>query len=108
VLVFHPDQEGVERVRLFRDSLREEGIPASRIFALSNRPFPTDSLTQGSVQERLGSLPVAAIPNMGDNLALANTMHIPLQLRFPDARGTKALGEFSTELQERMRAPEPA
>jgi Flp pilus assembly CpaE family ATPase len=108
VLVFHPDEEGVERVRLLRDSLREEGVPANRICALSNRPFPTDSLTQRSVQERLGRLPVTAIPNMGDSVALANAMHVPLQLRFPDARGTAALSEFAAQLAERLRNPEPA
>ena len=108
VLVFHPDEEGVERARLLRESLREEGIPANRISALSNRPFPTDSLTQRSVQERLGNVPLAAIPNMGDNVALANAMHVPLQLRFPEERGTAALHEFSIQLLERVKNPEMA
>jgi len=108
VLVFHPDEEGVERARLLRESLREEGIPADRISALSNRPFPTDSLTQHSVQERLGKMPLAAIPNMGDNVALANAMHVPLQLRFPEERGTAALHEFTTQLLERLQNPELA
>jgi len=108
VLVFHPDEEGVERARLLRESLREEGIPADRISALSNRPFPTDSLTQHSVQERLGKMPLAAIPNMGDNVALANAMHVPLQLRFPEERGTAVLHEFTTQLLERLQNPELA
>lgn len=108
VLVFHPDEEGVERTRLIRESLREEGISANHISALSNRPFPTDSLTQRSVQERLGKMPLAAIPNMGDNIALANAMHVPLQLRFPEERGTAALLEFTTGLLERLKNPELA
>lgn len=104
VLVFFPDELGVSTAIEIRESLFQDGIPSDRVLFLSNRPFPTDSLTVRSVEARLGGSELTAIPNMGDNIALANAVHTPIERRFPEGRGTAALEEFASRIREKLGA----
>ncbi|MFN2148531.1 MAG: response regulator [Anaerolineales bacterium] len=102
ILVFFPDELGVSNAMKIRESLFQDGIPPDRLLFLSNRPYPTDSLTSHSLQERLSGSEVKAIPNMDDNIALANAVHMPFQRRFPEARGTLALEDVVSRIRERL------
>ena len=107
VLVFFPDELGVSSAIEIRESLFQDGIAANRVLFLSNRPYPTDSLTIRTLEERLSGSELTAIPHMGDNFALANAMHTPIQRRFPDERGTLALEEFSARIRETLSVRQP-
>jgi pilus assembly protein CpaE len=107
VLVFFPDELGVSSAIEIRESLFQDGIAADRVLFLSNRPYPTDSLTVRTLEERLSGSDLTAIPHMDDNIALANAMHTPLQRRFPDGRGTLALVEFGARIREALTVRQP-
>lgn len=98
VLVFFPDEPGLSAALEIREALFQEGIPPERLQFLSNRPYPADSLTLRRLEERLSGAKLAAVPHMGDNLTLSNASHMPLLRRFPEGRGTLALGELVTRL----------
>jgi pilus assembly protein CpaE len=94
VMVFFPDRAGLSAALEIREALFLDGVAAERVIFLSNRPYPTDSLTSRTLEEQLGGSELMTIPNMGDNIALANAMHVPIRRRFPEARGTLALQDF--------------
>ena len=98
VLVFFPDEPGLSAALEIREALFQEGIPSERLQFLSNRPYPAESLTLHRLEERLSGAKLTAVPHMGDNLTLANASHMPLLRRFPDGRGTLALGELATQM----------
>jgi pilus assembly protein CpaE len=100
VLVFFPDQQGLSAALEIREALFLDGITAERVVFLSNRPYPTDSLTVRTLEQQLGGSELMTVPNMGDNIALANAMHVPIRRRFPEARGTLALQEFASRARE--------
>jgi CheY-like chemotaxis protein len=79
-----------------------EGIPAARLFLLSNRPLGLEDLT-GPPLERLVGRPVDySMPHFGRSLQLANNLHAPMHLRFSDETATQAFDDVAQALAERL------
>lgn len=95
LLVLHPDEECVNRTKTISQYLRNLGMAAEKIHFITNRPMPTESLTGRSTEDALGHPVLSAVPHMGDQFTLANSLHAPIALRFPDSRGNLAIQEIA-------------
>jgi pilus assembly protein CpaE len=95
LLVLQPDQECVTRARSVFNYLKKLGTDGEKIHFVTNRPSPSESLTARSTEEALGHPVLGAIPHMGDQVTLVNTLHAPIALRFPESRGNIIMKEIA-------------
>jgi Flp pilus assembly CpaE family ATPase len=98
LLILQPDEACVQRARSVFSYLRKIGTQREKIHFVTNRPLPTESLTLTSTEQALGHPLLSAVPNMGDEMTLANHLHAPLALRFPDSRGNVIIQETAMAL----------
>jgi Flp pilus assembly CpaE family ATPase len=98
VLVLIPDEECVANAHAIVDYLDNHGIQTDRLQYLSNRPLPSEGLTQGTLADRMGVEILAAVPNIGTQLTLLNSLHAPLQLRFPEEQANLILKDTASRL----------
>ena len=98
VMVLTPDEKGVTQTQGIMEFLQHERIPLDRMRFITNRPITGEGWNIEKVQEELGRDISTSISNMGEDSSLANTLHAPLSLRFPDTMGTLGLQQFTTML----------
>jgi pilus assembly protein CpaE len=98
ILVLVPDEECVANAHAIADYLDGHGIQTDRLQYISNRPLPSEGLTQGTLSDRIGTEMLAAIPNIGTQFTLLNSLHAPLQLRFPEERANLILKDAASRL----------
>jgi Flp pilus assembly CpaE family ATPase len=98
LLILQPDETCVERARSVFSYLRKIGTQREKIHFITNRPLPTESLTLRSTEQALGHPLLCAVPNMGDEMTLANHLHAPIALRFPHSRGNTIIQETAEAL----------
>jgi pilus assembly protein CpaE len=79
-----------------------EGIPAAHLFLLSNRPLGLEDLTGPSLERLLGRPVDAGIPHLGRSIQLANNLHAPIHLRFPDEAATHTFDDVALALETRL------
>ena len=98
VLVLMPDEECVGNAHAIADFLDSHGIQTDRLQYISNRPLPSEGLTQRTLADRMEVEMLAAVPNIGTQFTLLNSLHAPLQLRFPDERANLILKDAASRL----------
>ena len=98
VLVLMPDEECVGNAHAIADYLDSHGIQTDRLQYISNRPLPSEGLTQRTLADRMEVEMLAAVPNIGTQFTLLNSLHAPLQLRFPDERANLILKDAAARL----------
>jgi Flp pilus assembly CpaE family ATPase len=98
VLVLMPDEECVGNAHAIADYLDSHGIQTDRLLYISNRPLPSEGLTQRTLADRMEVEMLAAVPNIGTQFTLLNSLHAPLQLRFPDERANLILKDAAARL----------
>ena len=98
ILVLMPDEECVANAHAIVDYLENHGIQTDHLQYLSNRPLPSEGLTQGTLTDRMGVEMLAAVPNIGTQLTLLNSLHAPLQLRVPEERANLILTDAASRL----------
>jgi hypothetical protein len=57
-------------------------------------------MTTETVIGRVGDTLAVAVPNMREQLALVNTLHAPIQLRFPEHRVNLAIERLAKQVVE--------
>ena len=102
VMILTPDETGISSSLSLRNYLHAEGVPKDRLIFLSNRPLATEGLNVDALEAALGHEFDLSIPNMGASFHLANSLHAPLHLRFPEESTTLTIERFSTNLLQRI------
>lgn len=98
IIILQADEECVSNAIAIREFLEANGIDPKQIWFVPNRPLPTDGMTTETVIGRLGDAVAAAVPNMREQLSLVNTLHAPIQLRFPEHRVNLAIEHLAAQL----------
>lgn len=98
IILLQADEECVSNAIAIRDYLGTSGIDPTQIWFVSNRPLPTEGMTTQTVIGRLGGSVAAAIPNMAEQMALVNTLHAPIHLRFPEHRVNLAIQRLASQI----------
>ncbi len=98
LIVLQADEECVNNAIAIRDFLETRGTDREQIWFVSNRPLPTEGMTTETVISRMGGAVAAAIPNMREQLSLVNTLHAPIQLRFPEHKVNLAIQRLAAQV----------
>ena len=98
VMILTPDETGISSSLSVRNYIHTEGVPKGSLIFLSNRPLATEGLNVDALEAALGHEFNLSIPNMGASFHLANSLHAPLHLRFPEESTTLTIERFSTNL----------
>ncbi len=98
VTVLIPERECVANALAIHTFLEEKGIEDPMILFVTNRPLPSEGFTTELTSGALGRDVDVAVPNMGADLQLANSLHAPLVLRFPEERVTRAIDILATKI----------
>ena len=104
VMVLTPDSQGVTQTLGVLEFLQHERIPIDHIRFLTNRPIAGEGWTIEKVEQELGQSISNSISHMGENCHLANSLHAPLALRFPEEMGTHTLQQFASGLATELAA----
>lgn len=103
VMVLSPTPLVVDNTRAVLEMFEEEGILSTRFFILTNRPVGAEDMSSAVLEEALGRPANAGVPTMGEAFNLANNLHVPLHLRFPDDATTLIIHGVAASLLERLR-----
>jgi pilus assembly protein CpaE len=101
-MVFSPDPGVVGSTQAVLRYLEDQGIPRERFFLLSNRPLGAEDMSAEELENSLNRAPDGAVPHLGPNMVLANRLHAPLSLRFPQETGTRRVAELAHKLLARQ------
>lgn len=107
VIILQADEECMNNAIAIREFLETNGIDPKQIWFVPNRPLPTEGMTTEMVIGRLGGAVATAVPNMREQLALVNSLHAPIQLRFPDHRVNLAIEHLAAQLIQGEIDPHP-
>ena len=98
ILVLIPDEECSANAHAIVDFLDSHSMPTDRVQYISNRPLPSEGLTQRTLSDRMGVEMLAAVPYIGTQFTLLNSLHAPLQLRFPEEKANLILKDTASSL----------
>jgi Flp pilus assembly CpaE family ATPase len=99
ITVLIPEPECVANALAIHAFLEEAGIDDPDILLVTNRPLPSEGFSTETAAGALGKDVDVAVPNMGADLQLANSLHAPLYLRFPEERVTRSLDILAAKIQ---------
>jgi len=102
-VVMSPDPTSAANTRAMLQYMQHEAILAERIFVISNRALGVEDLTGPPLEAIVGRPVDRGIPNLGKNFNLANNLHAPLHLRFPEDAAVDALRDIATGLIEKSK-----
>jgi MinD-like ATPase involved in chromosome partitioning or flagellar assembly/CheY-like chemotaxis protein len=102
-VVMSPDPTSAANTRAMLQYMQHEAILAERIFVISNRALGVEDLTGVPLEAVLGRSVDRGIPNLGKNFSLANNLHAPLHLRFPEEAAVDALRDIAAGLVEKSK-----
>jgi MinD-like ATPase involved in chromosome partitioning or flagellar assembly/CheY-like chemotaxis protein len=100
-VVMSPDPTSAANTRAMLQYMQHEAILAERIFVISNRALGVEDLTGPPLEAIVGRPVDRGIPNLGKNFNLANNLHAPLHLRFPEDAAVDALRDIASGLMEK-------
>lgn len=103
VVVFCPEPGTVAATSSVLRFLADHGISSERLFLLSNRVLGTEDLPVEEVETILSRPVDDAIPHLGANMSLANRLHAPLGLRFPQDPGARHVADLAAAIRDRHR-----
>ena len=102
-VVMSPDPTSAANTRAMLQYMQHEAILAERIFVISNRALGVEDLTGPPLEAIVGRPVDRGIPNLGKNFNLANNLHAPLHLRFPEDAAVDAMRDIANGLIEKSK-----
>lgn len=102
-VVMSPDPTSAANTRAVLQYMQAEVILGERTFVISNRALGVEDLTGPPLEAVLGRPVDRGIPNIGKNFNLANNLHVPLHMRFPDDAAVDILKDIGDGLIEKSR-----
>jgi pilus assembly protein CpaE len=103
-LVFTPDQDGVRSAVIYTEDIVRHGIDPNAILYLSNRPMATEGMAATDIEETFGRQRDLSLQNLGNDMHLTLSLHVPYPLRFPDESGSHLLHTFAQRCIEQENA----
>ena len=102
VLMLSLEQTTVAHTKSVFEYLSAQGVPKKMIYLLVNRVVGMDSLTKSEVEEDLDYRIPLAIPHMGGDFSLANSLNQPVSMKFPQDAVTYSLMQAAKEIDDRI------
>lgn len=97
-MIVSTDISTVNLTRTVWDYLRSKGVLASSIYIILNRAVGLEGLTKAKAEKIIGIPIKTAMPYLGGNFALANNLHQPISLKFPNDTATIVLKDAAEQM----------
>jgi pilus assembly protein CpaE len=98
VLVVSTDISTITLTKTLLDYLRAKGISKNSIYAVLNRAVGLEGLSRTEAEKILGVSIKTALPYLGSNFTLANNLHQPVLLKFPNDTASLILKEGARQM----------
>lgn len=98
VMVVSTDISTVDLTKTVWEYLQSKGVLASSIYIILNRAVGLEGLTKAEAEKIIGMPIKTAMPYLGGNFALANNLHQPISLKFPNDTATIVLKEAAEQM----------
>jgi MinD-like ATPase involved in chromosome partitioning or flagellar assembly/CheY-like chemotaxis protein len=102
VLMLSLEQTTVSHTKSVFEYLYAQGVPKNMVYLLINRAVGLDGLTKGEVEKELDTRIPLALPHMGRDFSLANSLNQPVSMKFPQDAVTFSLVQIAEEINERI------
>jgi pilus assembly protein CpaE len=98
VLIMSSDQSTITLTKKILDYLHAQGIESRNVYAILNRAVGLEGLTKTEAEKIIG-LPIkTALPYMGSNFALANNLHQPIILKYPEDTASIVFRDVASDM----------
>jgi MinD-like ATPase involved in chromosome partitioning or flagellar assembly/CheY-like chemotaxis protein len=98
VLVTGNDLNTVTLTRIVWDYLSQQGVTQNHMYTVLNRAVGIEGLSKPQIEERLQLRILTAVPYMGEDLVMANNLHVPLAAQYPNHSATMILKEAAKQI----------
>lgn len=103
VLMLSLEQTSVAHTKSVLEYLNAQGVSLDQIYLLINRAVELEGLTKAEVEEHLGTRIPLALPHMGRDFSLANSLNQPVSIKFPQDAVTFSLVQAAEEIIEKIK-----
>jgi len=97
-LIVSTDLSTVKLTKTVREYLETQGIDQQKIYAILNRAVGLEGATKAEAEAIIG-LPIkTTMPYMGGNFALANNLHQPITMKYPNDTASIIFKETAADM----------
>jgi Flp pilus assembly CpaE family ATPase len=98
VLIVSTDLATIANTRTVWEYLRAHGVDPEKMYTILNRAVGLEGVTKTEAEGMIGLTIHVAVPHLGGNFALANNLHKPLSLKFPNDTAAIVLKDAATQM----------
>ncbi|MBI2758737.1 MAG: response regulator [Chloroflexi bacterium] len=102
-MVVSTDLGTVTLTKTVWEYLRSKGVQAALLYTILNRAVGLEGLTKAEAEKIIGVEIKMAMPYLGGNFSLANNLHQPITLKFPQDTASVVLKEASQQMVDQAR-----
>jgi pilus assembly protein CpaE len=100
VLVMSTDLSSITLTKILLDYLRTKNVGSNYVYAILNRAVGLEGLSKAEADKLLGIEIRTTMPYLGSNFSLANNLHQPLLVKFPNDTAAIVIKESSQQMVE--------
>lgn len=98
VLIVSTDLATIANTKTVWEYLKAQGIDPEKVYTILNRAVGLEGLTKAEAESMIGLTIHIALPHLGGNFALANNLHKPLSLKYPNDTAAIVLKDAATQM----------
>ncbi len=98
VMIVSTDLSTVTLTKTVWDYLKTKGLQASSVYPILNRAVGLEGSTKAEAEKIIGIEIKTAMPYLGGNFALANNLHQPITVKFPNDTAAIVLKDASQQM----------
>lgn len=97
-LVVSTDMSSVNLTKILLEYLKNKGVQENSIYTILNRAIGLEGVSKADAEKLLGISIKSSVPYLGSNFALANNLHQPYSLKFPQETAAFVFAEAAKEI----------
>ncbi len=97
-LVVSTDMSSVNLTKILLEYLKNKGVQENSIYTILNRAIGLEGVSKTDAEKLLGISIKSSVPYLGSNFALANNLHQPYSLKFPQETAAFVFAEAAKEI----------
>jgi pilus assembly protein CpaE len=102
-LVVSTDMSSVNLTKILLEYLKNKGVQENSIYTILNRAIGLEGVSKADAEKLLGISIKSSVPYLGSNFALANNLHQPYSLKFPQETAAFVFAEAAKEITAQAR-----
>ena len=103
VLVMSTDISSITLTKTLLEYLHKKNVGSNHIYAILNRAVGLEGLSKAEADKMLGIEIKTTMPYLGNNFSLANNLHQPLLVKFPNDTASIVIKESAQQMMDLAR-----